>query len=245
MEKKLRPALYMAMRDTLVACDLDTAVKTAYVGDRVQWRVVTLGGDLIDTSGAMSGGGKEVKSGGMRLHGSTSSVSLACNASTSSKSNAQTEEKVTQQLEVEVQTIQSRLNSVRAARAEGEQELEELQKSLQQLAQEKTKLQMALKKFIEQEADLTARITKLQSEASLTAAEQQQLDSHLATAQKVGEELQYLLDNSEVKALRLEAASLQRQLKGVGGPALSKAQSKLDTYSHQVRTILSIHSSID
>ena len=142
-----------------------------------------------------------------------------------------------QQLEGEVQTIQSRLNSVRTARAEGEQELEQLQKSLQQLVQEKTKLQMALKKFVEQEADLTARITKLQSEASLTAEEQQQLDLHLSTAQKAEEEVQYLLENSAVKALRLEAASLQRQLKGVGGPALSKAQSKVDSYSHQVRTI--------
>ena len=237
MEKKLRPALYMAMRDTLVACDLDTAVRTAYVGDRVQWRVVTLGGDLIDTSGSMSGGGNEVESGGMRLHGCSSSATLACNASTSSKSNAQSEEKLMQQLEGEVQTIQSRLNSVRTARAEGEQELEQLQKSLQQLVQEKTKLQMALKKFVDQEADLTARITKLQSEASLTAEEQQQLDLHLSTAQKAEEEVQYLLENSAVKALRLEAASLQRQLKGVGGPALSKAQSKVDSYSHQVRTI--------
>ena len=235
MEEKLRPALYMAMRDTLVACDLDTAVKTAYIGDRVQWRVVTLGGDLIDTSGAMSGGGKEVKSGGMRLHGSSSSVTLACNATTSTKSNVQSEEKVTQKLESDVKAVQNRLNSVRATRAEGEQNLEQLQKSLQQLAQDKMKLQMALKKLVEQEADLAMRITKLQSEASLTSDEQQQLALHLATAQKADEELQYLLENSEVKALRLEAASLQRQLKGVGGPALSKAQSKVDSYSHQVR----------
>lgn len=231
LEEKLRPALYMAMRDTLVASDLDTAVKTAYIGDRVQWRVVTLGGDLIDTSGTMSGGGKEVKSGGMRLHGSSSSVTLACNAT---KSNSQSEEKVTQQLEIDVAAVQTQLNSVRATRAEREQNLEQLQKSLQQLAQEKTKLQMALKKLVEQEVELTTRITKLQSEASLTSEEQQQLAIHRATAEEADEELQYLLENSEVKALRMEAASLQRQLKGIGGPALSKAQSKIDSFSHQV-----------
>jgi hypothetical protein len=105
---------------------------------------------------------------------------------------------------------------------------------LQQLAQEKTKLQMALKKLVEQEVELTTRITKLQSEASLTSEEQQQLAIHRATAQMADEELQYLLENSEVKALRMEAASLQRQLKGIGGPALSKAQSKIDSFSHQV-----------
>ena len=40
----LRPAFYMALRDTLVAPDLETAVRIAYVGDRAMWRVVTKDG---------------------------------------------------------------------------------------------------------------------------------------------------------------------------------------------------------
>ena len=61
-----RAAFYMALRDTLVAPNLDAAVKVAFVGGRAQWRVVTVDGNLVDTTGAMSGGGKSVKSGGMK-----------------------------------------------------------------------------------------------------------------------------------------------------------------------------------
>lgn len=81
------PAFYMAMSNTLVTENLDEAVKIAY-GDggldilstilyrtrftdvtagKVLYRVVTKTGDVIDKSGAMSGGGKEVKSGLMKL----------------------------------------------------------------------------------------------------------------------------------------------------------------------------------
>lgn len=62
-DRKFAPAFYMAMRDTLVAPDLDTADRIAYSGKR--WRVVTLGGQLIDLSGTMSGGGTRVSRGGM------------------------------------------------------------------------------------------------------------------------------------------------------------------------------------
>ena len=49
-------AFYFALRDTLVADNLNVAKKVAY-GPRQRWRVVTLDGSLIDNSGTMSGGG--------------------------------------------------------------------------------------------------------------------------------------------------------------------------------------------
>ena len=49
-------AFYFALRDTLVADNLNVAKKVAY-GARKRWRVVTLDGSLIDNSGTMSGGG--------------------------------------------------------------------------------------------------------------------------------------------------------------------------------------------
>lgn len=60
------PALYLGVGNTLVAPDLDTATRWAFdFGKR--WRVVTVDGKLIEGSGAMSGGGKSVRRGGMRL----------------------------------------------------------------------------------------------------------------------------------------------------------------------------------
>ena len=48
-EEKVLPAFYFALRDTLVATDIDQATRIAY--GRQRFRVVTLGGQLIDQSG--------------------------------------------------------------------------------------------------------------------------------------------------------------------------------------------------
>jgi len=60
------PALFLAVGNTLVAPDLDTATRWAYDFSK-RWRVVTLNGNLIETTGTMSGGGKKSRSGGMRI----------------------------------------------------------------------------------------------------------------------------------------------------------------------------------
>lgn len=62
----ITPAIYLAVGNTLVAPDLETATRWAYEYEK-RWRVVTLDGKLIDTAGTMTGGGNSVKSGGMRL----------------------------------------------------------------------------------------------------------------------------------------------------------------------------------
>lgn len=62
-DQRFAPAFFKAVGNTLVANDLDQANRIAY-GQR-RWRVVTLTGQLIDTSGTMSGGGNYVARGAM------------------------------------------------------------------------------------------------------------------------------------------------------------------------------------
>ena len=62
----ITPAIFLAVGNTLVAPDLDTATRWAYDYSK-RWRVVTLDGKLIETAGTMAGGGKSVRRGGMRL----------------------------------------------------------------------------------------------------------------------------------------------------------------------------------
>jgi structural maintenance of chromosome 4 len=62
----ITPAIYLAVGNTLVAPDLETATRWAYDFSK-RWRVVTLDGKLIETSGTMAGGGKSVRKGGMKL----------------------------------------------------------------------------------------------------------------------------------------------------------------------------------
>lgn len=58
------PAFYKALGNTLVADDLEQANRIAF-GTSKRWRVVTLAGQLIDSSGTMSGGGNHVARGSM------------------------------------------------------------------------------------------------------------------------------------------------------------------------------------
>lgn len=63
-EPRFAPAFFKGVGNTLVAADLDQANRIAFGGQR-RWRVVTLTGQLIDSSGTMSGGGNHVAKGGM------------------------------------------------------------------------------------------------------------------------------------------------------------------------------------
>ncbi|XP_048508932.1 structural maintenance of chromosomes protein 4 [Athalia rosae] len=62
-DEAVLPAFYYGLQNTLVAKDLDQATRIAYGAQR--YRVVTLKGELIETSGTMTGGGKTVLKGRM------------------------------------------------------------------------------------------------------------------------------------------------------------------------------------
>uniref|UniRef100_A0A8C3V995 Structural maintenance of chromosomes protein n=1 Tax=Catharus ustulatus TaxID=91951 RepID=A0A8C3V995_CATUS len=63
-DPKVRLAFYFALRDTLVAKNLEEATRIAFQKDK-RWRVVTLQGQIIEVSGTMTGGGGKVMKGRM------------------------------------------------------------------------------------------------------------------------------------------------------------------------------------
>ncbi|VDP16721.1 unnamed protein product [Schistosoma margrebowiei] len=62
IDPNVKPAFYFALRDTLVTENLNAATKVAF-GQQQRYRVVTLQGQVIEVSGAMSGGGGRPLSG--------------------------------------------------------------------------------------------------------------------------------------------------------------------------------------
>lgn len=49
-DESVRPAFYFALRDTLVAQDMEQATRMAFQKDK-RWRVVTLKGQIIEMAG--------------------------------------------------------------------------------------------------------------------------------------------------------------------------------------------------
>ncbi|KAI1723013.1 SMC proteins flexible hinge domain-containing protein [Ditylenchus destructor] len=62
-DEHVLPAFYYALYDTLVADDITKANQIAFPQSGKRWRTVTLKGEVIETSGAMTGGGHGQKKG--------------------------------------------------------------------------------------------------------------------------------------------------------------------------------------
>lgn len=247
VSEDLYGAFYMALKDTLVAKDLETAVRIAYVGDRAQYRVVTLDGQVIDTSGAMSGGGREVRKGGMKLvnanqqkagkgaaRGSKSSTSAAA-AQEDDEENLSPEQLA--QEERAIASLQSDLAEVRRQKAHLEHELAALQDGLKTAQLDVEKCKMALSRYDEQERELQQKLRALQTESAFTAKEQSELTAH---EQRL-EELETVISRvaPDLRAIQQEVASLQRQILSFGGPKLAKAQARVDSIVSQIEMVSS------
>ncbi|XP_058489020.1 structural maintenance of chromosomes protein 4 isoform X1 [Solea solea] len=59
-DQSVLPAFYFALRDTLVAQDMEQATRMAFQREK-RWRVVTLKGQIIEMAGTMTGGGRALK----------------------------------------------------------------------------------------------------------------------------------------------------------------------------------------
>eukprot|EP01034_Spumella_vulgaris_P030993 gene30993-38303_t len=228
----ISPSFYLALRDTLVVNDLDTAVRIAYVGDRCVWRVVTQDGNLIDTTGTMSGGGKVVKTGSMRL--STSGTKSQKTAASATLNN---EEEVTAEsvsvLDAQVSALQSQLNECRKSKVSSETELRTARKQLKDASTEVEKGRLQINRLNEQEGELTSRMRELAAQAELTPQESEDVDRQRARLAELES------DMMDISPFQKEVAGLQRQIRSVGGPQLVAAQQRVDSMSTQLEKVSS------
>lgn len=209
-DPKFRPAFYHGLRDTLVAENLDKAVAMAYEGNKCKWRVVTLDGQLIDTSGTMSGGGQAARKGGMKAQLSSSALSP---------------EEV-QQLETVAADADGALRTCRARRRELEQEMHQLKKEVERLQESIPKLRMEAQGLPALRQQLERQVRELRDQCELSAEDQRKLHEHeeaFAAMQKAIAKKKPAVDRLEA-----EVQQLQQQILDVGGPRLKRQQAKVD-----------------
>ncbi|XP_057326315.1 structural maintenance of chromosomes protein 4-like [Microplitis mediator] len=115
-DPRVLPAFYYGLYDTLVANDLEQASRIGYGAKR--YRVVTLKGELIETSGTMSGGGRTVfrgKMGQRIVKDGPSAAEIEKLEKTLRQVNDECLELRTQQqpLEIEINKMTAELNEMR------------------------------------------------------------------------------------------------------------------------------------
>lgn len=165
-------AFYYALTDTLVANDLDQATRIALQG-RKRYRVVTLSGHLIDSSGTMSGGGNKVIKGRM-------SSKLASDVTPSQLQ--QLEQKLNQ--EEKESTVLSQRKEVLANR------IRELKKEIPKTEKDIKNMERELEVLKEKGKGLNVRLVELEEKNSNTRIDpkrEKELEKQAAKFRKVYE----------------------------------------------------------
>jgi len=215
-DEKVRPAFYQALRETLVAESLDQATRIGYQGQRRR-RVVTTEGQLIETSGAMSGGGNRARRGGMS----------AVEVMPASELEA---------LEKEVQAESQRLAQMRDKQRGLLKEEKSLQGRFSDLDFELKRAQMEEAEVQKQVKSIDKHIEQLKSKQSKSSGpsqddqtRQQELEGTVAT-------LKAALEKCETDAAPLRATinKLKEEMLAVGGNKLEKQKAKVAGLENKV-----------
>ncbi|XP_066181779.1 structural maintenance of chromosomes protein 4 isoform X1 [Sylvia atricapilla] len=148
-DPKIRLAFYFALRDTLVVKNLEEGTRIAFQKEK-RWRVVTLQGQIIETSGAMTGGGKVMKG---RM-GSSVVMDIS-------------EEEISK-MESQLQKDSKRVVQCEEEKSQLEEAIRKLQQDIREMRNTSEKYTASIQGFSEQEIDLKNRIKEL--EANVAAA---------------------------------------------------------------------------
>ncbi|KAG8929532.1 hypothetical protein FRC02_005473, partial [Tulasnella sp. 418] len=208
-DPKFAPAFYKAIRDTLVANDLEQANRIAFGGQR-RWRVVTLTGQLIDVSGTMSGGGTKVSKGLMSSKFAAEAV----------------RPEVVRQYEKDSEEAEQGLAQFLEEKRTFLDQMEELKKKLPKIDMSISKVQLDIQTGEKRIAEAKKRVKELQSQSKPDAGDVRrisQLDAEIATATKELDKIQ-----KSASAIESEIQSLQNKILDIGGVRMRSQKSKVD-----------------
>ncbi|CAH0714903.1 unnamed protein product, partial [Brenthis ino] len=218
-DERVLPAFYYALRETLVAKDLEQASRIAYGATR--YRVVTLQGDVIEIAGTMSGGGKVTMRGRMSsaVQQDTSEADPAA-IQDSERKLAHLEQRLTQ-LRSEQSTLEDSLVSTQRSIREGKNTLHKLDIELKSLTEEVPALKMQIK---QQENKV--------SSSKVDAKQKAKLEGNLKIAEEKLEKARY--DAGEVEK---EVHGVDAQISAVAGNKVKDLQKNVDDLSQKINKI--------
>jgi len=219
-DEALLPAFYYALRDTVVATDLDQAGRIAYGQDRRWKRVVTVKGEVINESGTMTGGGGAPRGGRMTL-GNRAPVQV-------NEKHAQAD---LRQDEEQLALGADELRTAQANVQQAAQELRTAQQDVRRLETAIPKAEMEASSLMAQAADLESRLSELDQAAQQNKEDGQRighLEKDIAQFEKEVAKLQ-----SGCKGLSQKAGELQACINNAGGARLQAQKKLVETLSSE------------
>jgi len=213
----ITPALYLAVGNTLVAPDLETASRWAYEYSR-RWRVVTLDGKLIETAGTMSGGGRNVRRGGMRLGNSRrTAISVA---------PGEDEEEIIERMSKQVDDLFIKLQDSRKRRLSIKDELRKLTRAVKSLETSLPKLALEIDGCDTTREELTKLIPELRLQSQVSAEDLEKVKELEDRVEGCKANMKSCVNLAD--RLEIEVSKLQKNILDAGGPRLKKQKAKCE-----------------
>ncbi|GBG74228.1 hypothetical protein CBR_g17940 [Chara braunii] len=208
-DERLLPAFYFALRNTVVATNLDKGTRIAYGADRRFRRVVTLDGQLFESSGTMSGGGGRPRGGKMGTAVRDGGVSREALSTA----------------ERELDALVAQLTALRARIAEITATASRAEKALMLLETQIPKTKMEVEALHAQRKDIEKQLGALKEGAVANPAELARIAELKETIAGEQQQLQKVQKDSE--KLRKQIADLQKKIDETGKDKLKKQKASV------------------
>uniref|UniRef100_A0A8C5PS35 Structural maintenance of chromosomes protein n=1 Tax=Leptobrachium leishanense TaxID=445787 RepID=A0A8C5PS35_9ANUR len=210
----IRPAFYFALRDTLVADNLDQATRVAFQKNK-RWRVVTMQGQIIEQSGTMTGGGGRVMKGRM---GSSIVVEISSEQ--------------LQKMESNLNSDSNKATAVQERKVQLEEELSKLRQATREMKNTSEKYTASLQSLSEQEVHLKAQVKELEANVAATLPDknqQKQMEKTLETFRK-----EYEKAAEKSGKVEDEVKRLHKLIVDINNHKLKAQQDKLDKINKEM-----------
>ncbi|GBM50318.1 Structural maintenance of chromosomes protein 4 [Araneus ventricosus] len=217
-DKNVLPAFYFALRNTLVANDLDQATRVGLKGS-TRNRVVTLKGELIDLSGTMSGGGGRCFKGRMGQSVSDNSFS----------------QKEIDKLAEDTENLTNELAEVKNSKLKLKEVIEVGNKELAALQHSVKKSKLNYEGFVEREKMLTEQIAQQKKKVKAAAPDKKEISE---IQQKINRhEKNYTTAANEAVIVENKVKELQEKILSITKGKYGTAQKKVDKITKEIDQI--------
>ncbi|KAI1730899.1 SMC proteins flexible hinge domain-containing protein [Ditylenchus destructor] len=155
-DEKVLPAFFFALGNTLIADTIDAASRIAYQPGKT-WRTVTLKGEVIEPTGAMTGGGNEQRKGRI---GQSVKVDTSKSAEDSARNVAQLSKQL-DELKSRLAEIRRKLENMENDKRRKQTTFTDLEKTTNNLKLDKENLQKAIALLEPQVEEQTRKMTEV------------------------------------------------------------------------------------
>lgn len=224
-DERVLPAFYFSLRNTLVATDLEQGTRIAYGSQR--YRVVTLNGDVIETSGTMSGGGRS------QIRGK-----MGTKITTKTKESNETSlisQKVLEDLQLQAEQLQLSINYSQEEVGRLESELIQLNRNKTHFEAETQKLSITINSLAEQIPRIESQLREQKIRKEKTTSDATKVAS--ITAEIDSKKIR--LDESEKEAQKVTSliTDINDKVKGIREDKVGSVQTKIKNIDKQIKSL--------